>query len=228
LIARRTKTASAAALGSLAAVPRRSRGASYSGQRLALLLLLCGASATAGCYLTLDTDALEAKAAGSPSDAGTEGSEGNDGGSGKHFTTSLDTPPIELDLDGVDTTRDPCVATTQQARQILTTHCSECHAPPGAAAGFSSILDFPTLITLRSATAKDPVTGEFVRLVVPGQPEKSRVYLRARNGEMPPTRPPSERQLPRPTTSSISVLHTWIRSCLGSDNSGSEPPAGTQ
>jgi hypothetical protein len=216
LIARRTN------IVRLAALPRQSSGVSNPGQRLALLLLLCGASVTAGCYLTLDGEELDAKSAGSASDAGTASDAGDEG-----FTTSLDTPPIELDFEGVNTTRDPCVATTQQARQILTTHCSECHSPPGAAAGFSSILDFPTLITLRSATAKDPETGEFVRLVVPGQPEKSRVYLRARNGEMPPTRPPSERQLPRPTISSISVLRTWILSCLGND-SGNAPPAGTQ
>jgi hypothetical protein len=178
------------------------------GQRLALLLLWSGASAATGCYLTLDSDELDAKSAGAVVDAGA----GSDAGEGEGFTTSLDTPPIELE-DGT-TTRDPCVATTRQAREILTTHCAECHSPPGAAAGFSSILDFPTLITLRSATAKDPDTQDFARLVIPGQPEKSRLYLRARNGEMPPTRPPTERQLPRPTTSDVSVLRTWIQSCL--------------
>jgi len=62
-------------------------------------------------------------------------------------------------------------------------------------------------------------------LLIPGQPEKSRLYLRARNGEMPPTRPPSERQLPRPTTSSLSVLRTWIQSCLGNYDSPAAPPA---
>jgi mono/diheme cytochrome c family protein len=180
-----------------------------SGQRLALLL--SGVGLMAGCYLTLDTDELDAKAAGEPVEA--DAGPGAAGSSG--FTTSLDTPAIEL-ADGT-TTRDPCVATTRQAREILTTHCAECHAPPGAAAGFQSILDVPTLITLRSATARDPETNELVRLLIPGQPEKSRLYLRARNGEMPPTRPPSERQLPRPTTSDISVLRTWIQSCLPQD-----------
>src|SRR5262245_61322084 len=137
-----------------------------------------------GCYLTLDQEALDAKAAGVQVDAG-PAVESGDGG-GEEFTTSLDTPAIELDFDGVATTRDPCVATTQQARQILTTNCSECHAPPGAAAGFSSILDFPTLVNVTSATVRDPITNEPVRLVIPGQPEQSRLYLRVRNGEMPP------------------------------------------
>jgi hypothetical protein len=56
--------------------------------------------------------------------------------------------------------------------------------------------------------------NQLQRLVIPGEPEKSRLYLRVRNGEMPPTRPPSERQVPRPTISSISVLRSWIGSCL--------------
>jgi hypothetical protein len=196
-----------------------------SGQRLAqlLLLLLSGTGITSGCYLTLDTDELDAKAAGVVSDAGTSESDAED-----PFTTSLDTPAIEIEVNGlITTTRDPCVATTQKARQILTTYCSECHAPPGAAGNFSSILDFPTLITLRSATAKDPETMDPVRLLIPGQPEKSRLYQRARSGEMPPMRPPSEPQLRRPTISSISLLRTWIQSCLGNDPV-SAAPAGPQ
>jgi len=164
----------------------------------------------AGCYLTLDKDELDAKAGGVEVELAAELAA--DAGA-EVFTTSLDTPPIEL-ADGT-TTRDPCVATTQQAREILTKYCSECHAPPGAAAGFSSVLDFPALITLRSATARDPDDmNQLQRLVIPGEPEKSRLYLRVRNGEMPPTRPPSERQVPRPTISSISVLRSWIGSCL--------------
>lgn len=195
---------------------------SSAGQRLACLLLCCSASVTAGCSLTLDGDELDAKSAGLVVDAGPPESAAE----GETFTTSLDTPPIELD-DGT-TTRDPCVATTRQARQILTTHCAECHSPPGAAAGFSSVLDFPTLITLQSATAKDPGTQDFARLVIPGDPEKSRLYQRARNQEMPPTRPPTERQLPRPTTSDVSVLRTWIQSCLANPTSGSAAPTGMQ
>jgi len=181
-------------------------------------LLLSGTSVLAGCYLTLDSDELDAKSAGVVVDAG-PGAQGS-----PEFTTSLDTPPIELPDDKF--TRDPCVATTQQAREILTTNCAECHSPPGAAAGFSSVLDFPTLITLRSATAKDPDTQEPMRLVIPGQPEKSRLYQRARTGEMPPIRPPSERQLRRPTISDISVLRTWIQSCLASY--GSDVVTGAQ
>ncbi|MEO8178642.1 MAG: hypothetical protein ABI895_07405 [Deltaproteobacteria bacterium] len=185
-------------------------------------MLLSSTSILAGCYLTLDSDELDAKSAGVVVDAGpaAEGSLG--------FTTSLDTPAIELDLEGTRTTRDPCVATTQQAREILTKNCAECHAPPGAAAGFNSVLDFPTLITLRSATAKDPDTQELVRLVIPGQPEQSRLYQRARSGEMPPTRPPSERQLTRPTISDISVLRTWIQSCLVIYGSDVVAPTGAQ
>jgi len=186
-------------------------------------LLSCAASA--GCYLTLDKNELDSKAAGDRrADAGA--SQGDAGGpsEGPRFTTSLDTPAIEL-ADGT-TTRDPCVATTEQARDILTAYCAGCHAPPGTAGGFSSILDFPTLITLRSSTVKDS-TGEFARLVIPGQPDKSRLYLRARNDEMPPVRPPTEPQLPRPTISSVSLLRTWIQRCLGNYDAPAASPGGT-
>jgi hypothetical protein len=186
--------------------------------------LLVVLSASSGCYLLLDTDELDSKAAGvqTPTDV-------ESGDAGPEFTTSLDTPAIELDFDGERTTRDPCVATTQQATEILTTYCSECHAPPGSAAGFSSILDFPALVNARSGTVRDPVTDEPVRLLIPGQPEQSRLYLRARSGEMPPRRDPSLPQLRRPTISSISVLRTWILSCLASYPAApAAPPASSQ
>lgn len=178
----------------------------------ALLALLIGGSS---CYLALDSDELDAKGAGvSAPDAGAAPAEGA-ASEADEFTTSLETPAIELDLEGIATTRDPCVATTRQATEILTSYCSECHAPPGAAGGFSSILDFPTLLNARSTTQRDAVSNEPVRLLIPGLPEQSRLYLRARSGEMPPRRDPALPQLPRPTTSALSVLHTWIESCLG-------------
>ncbi|MEY2931398.1 MAG: hypothetical protein RL033_2147 [Pseudomonadota bacterium] len=187
-----------------------------------LLALLSGG---AGCYLTLDDEELDAKGAGVTTDAGAAAGEGA-ASAADEFTTSLDTPPIELDVEGEVTTRDPCVATTLQAREILTTYCSECHAPPGAAGGFASILDFPTLINARSTTQRDPVTNEAVRLLIPGSPEQSRLYLRARTGEMPPRRDPALPQLARPTVSSLSVLRTWISSCVGSAQPApAAPPA---
>lgn len=175
-------------------------------------------SSTLGCfYASLDSESLDAKAAGrdasndSRPDAGRASTPTGAGG----YTTSLETPTIEL-ADG-STTKDPCVQTTAQATAILTKDCAPCHAPPGNAANFHSILDFTRLVTLQSSTQKDPFTGQFVRLVVPGDPDRSRVYLRILNGEMPPTFDASLPQLPRPTFSDLSLLRTWIQSCLGSD-----------
>jgi hypothetical protein len=176
-----------------------------------LWLGIC-ASSVLGCfYASLDTDALDSKAAGPA--APVESAE-PDAGSG--YTVSLDTPSIELDFEG-GTTRDACVATTEQARAILQRNCGGCHAPPAAMGGFRSILDFPVLVTLTSSTLRDPITGAPVRLVIPGDPDGSRVYRRAAAGEMPPTRDASLPPLPRPTISDVSVLRQWIKDCLPQD-----------
>jgi hypothetical protein len=182
------------------------------------LLPVCVVSSFGCFYANLDTESLDAKAAGrvassdSRPDAGRVSSPTTGAGG---YTTALETPPIEL-ANGTTTT-DPCVQTTAQATAILTQDCAPCHAPPGNAANFHSILDFARLVTLRSSTQKDPYTGEYVRLVVPGDPDRSRVYLRISAGEMPPTFDASLPQLPRPTFSDLSLLRTWIQSCLGSD-----------
>lgn len=170
----------------------------------------------AGCfYATLDHDELQAKADGTSAEASETDVKSAalqpDAGAG--YTVALDTPPIELDFEG-ETTRDPCVVTSQQARAVLERHCAGCHAPPAGMGGFRSILDFPTLVTLTSNTQRDPVTNEPVRLVIPGDPDNSRVYRRVAGGEMPPARDASLPQLPPPTTSEISILREWIESCL--------------
>jgi hypothetical protein len=176
--------------------------------RRLLGLGLCATNALGCFYASLDTDALDSKAAGPEAPVA---SAEPDAGSG--YTVSLDTPSIELDFTG-DTTRDSCVATTEQARAILERNCSGCHAPPAAMGGFRSILDFPVLVTLTSSTLRDPVTGDPVRLVIPGDPDGSRLYRRAAGGEMPPTRDASLPPLPRPTISDVSVLRQWIDECL--------------
>jgi hypothetical protein len=176
---------------------------------------LATVSSNLGCYYLLDSEELDSKGDHVARGVG-DGEAPADAGGGSDnlgFSTSLDTPAIELDDRGT-TTRDPCVATTLQAREILTENCSECHAPPGAAGGFNSILDFPTLMTATSGTVTDPITGEPVRLLIPGQPDQSRLYVRVQRGEMPPLGDPSLSRRPRPTTSAISILRTWISSCL--------------
>jgi hypothetical protein len=183
---------------------------------------LC-AFAALGCFsATLDHDELDAKASGVEATVESlDPATAADAGPG--YTVSLDTPPIELDFEGEDTTRDPCVATTEQARAILERNCSGCHAPPAGMGGFRAILDFPVLVTATSSTQRNPVTGEPVRLVVPGDPEGSRLYRRAAAGEMPPMRDASLPALPRPTISDISVLREWIESCLPTDPAPAPP-----
>jgi hypothetical protein len=179
---------------------------------LGSLAVLLSTSGALGCFYVLDSSEVDAKASGLSPSTGPVDAGGSPEG---QYTTSLDTPPIELDFDGIDTTRDPCVATTLQAREILQLNCSECHAPPGAAGGFTSVLDLPALLQARSSTVRDPLTNEPVRLLVPGAPEQSRLYVRVKGGEMPPRRDPSLPQLRRPTTSDVSLLHSWISNCLG-------------
>jgi hypothetical protein len=175
---------------------------------------LLGLSSALGCFsATLDQDELDAKAAGASTASGTQAEAALQADAGAGFTVALDTPPIELDFDG-EATRDPCVATTRQATTILRQHCAGCHAPPAGMGGFRSILDFPTLVTLTSNTQRDPATNEPVRLLIPGDPESSRVYRRVAGGEMPPSRDASLPQLPSPTTSDVSILREWIASCL--------------
>jgi hypothetical protein len=173
-------------------------------KRLSALAALALASALSCFYARLDTEALESKAGASATstDAGADAAV-----EPKTYTTSLETPPIELEDGG--TTRDPCVQTSAQVTEILTENCSRCHAPPASMGSFQSILDFPKLVTLRSNSVKDPVTGVPVRMLVPGDPDASRVYRRAAGNEMPP-----QNATPRPTLSDISVLRTWIQSCL--------------
>jgi hypothetical protein len=173
-------------------------------KRLSVLVALALVNALGCFYARLDTDALDSKAAGSA----TPGTSRADAGvEPKTYTTSLATPPIELEDGG--TSSDPCVQTTRQATAILTENCSRCHAPPASMGSFQSILDFPKLVTLRSNSVKDPVTGVPVRMLVPGDPDGSRVYRRPAGNEMPP-----QGATPRPTTSEISVLRTWIQNCV--------------
>jgi hypothetical protein len=179
---------------------------------------LCSSSALGCFYATLDHDELDAKAAGSREEAAAQA----DAGSG--YTVALDTPAIEVDFEG-DTTLDSCVATTNQARAILERNCAGCHAPPAAMGGFRSILDFPVLVTLTSSTQRDQASGEFVRLVVPGDPDGSRLYRRVAGNEMPPMRDASLPPLPRPSISDVSVLRQWIEACLPQDpTSPAVPP----
>jgi hypothetical protein len=138
-------------------------------------------------------------------------------------TTALQTPDIELDFEGKRKTTDPCVATTEQAKDILTTSCAGCHGGgPAAMQGqppFDCVLDFEKLKTKVSDTVKDPRdSSKPMRFLIPGDPDDSRLYVRVAHGEMPPPLPFGVKDIPRPTISDISVLREWILNCMGGPN----------
>lgn len=140
------------------------------------------------------------------------------GDSGDDSEVLLDTPPI--DLPGGGTTDDPCEVTTAQAMEILDTTCGSCHGggSPGARQGqppFDYVLDVDKLIAARSESVPDPDDPSLgMRFLIPGDPEGSRLYARIVAGEMPPDVPVGLPEIPLPTVSDMSVLYTWINSCV--------------
>lgn len=130
-----------------------------------------------------------------------------------------ETPPIQT-ADGL--TQDPCVQTLQQALRIRKRDCASCHAPPAAMGAFAFVLEDDRLITARSANPQVlDAAGMPQRLVIPGDADNSRLYQRilhteaAPEGQMPPLNTdPTLPQGSRPSVSDISVLRTWIETCL--------------
>src|SRR4051812_48887594 len=85
---------------------------------------------------------------------------------------------------------DPTLAA--RAVGVLKTHCHRCHGQDGAVeGGFNYILDRDKLVARRK--------------VVPGQPERSPLYIRVVKGRMPP---PEEKV--RPTPAEVEILQRWI------------------
>ena len=70
------------------------------------------------------------------------------------------------------------------------------------------------MVSMVSATAKDPQTKKPARFLVPGDPDHSRIYLRTLHGEMPPPDIIGLPANPRPSVSDLSVLRHWIESCV--------------
>ena len=133
-------------------------------------------------------------------------------------TPALDTPPIEL--PGGGTTHNPCDRTSPQAQIILRTYCAGCHGgeAPSEDKGhppFDFVLDLARLTTTRCASVPDPHDpSQGMLFVAPGDPESSRIYLRMRDNEMPPTPLGGTDPLPRPSISEVSVMYTWIKNCV--------------
>jgi hypothetical protein len=138
---------------------------------------------------------------------------------------ALQTSAIEL-ADG-GTASDACQATTRDAAAILEQNCARCHGGdnPGARQGtppFDCVLDTDRLVTMVSATVKDPLSMQPARFLMPGAPDRSRIYLRPLNGEMPPPDIIGLPANPRPSVSDLSVLRQWIASCVPQSDSQDE------
>jgi hypothetical protein len=78
-----------------------------------------------------------------------------------------------------------------QARAVLQTHCASCHGADGKAkGGFDYVLDRERLVNRNK--------------VVPGKAAQSQLFLRVRDGEMPPVGRKA------PSADEIAVLERWI------------------
>jgi hypothetical protein len=175
-----------------------------------LLHCVLFALAAAGCFQELDSRAARATNETIPIRE-------------DFHTVDLETPAIGITSgDNGMTTDNPCEATSFQVGEILKRNCAGCHGGgPGQNLGqpaFDYVLNVSKMLTAVSTSVKDPETKEPVHFLVPGEPEKSRVYVRVFQREMPPR---DVVGLPennnRPTVSDISVIHHWISNCLAKE-----------
>jgi formylglycine-generating enzyme required for sulfatase activity len=89
--------------------------------------------------------------------------------------------------------KDKATELAQKARRILRANCYRCHGQDGnVEGGFNFVLDRRQLVARRG-------------MVVPGNPAKSRLFRRVRDGEMPP-----EEEKTRPTEDDAATLKAWI------------------
>jgi hypothetical protein len=129
----------------------------------------------------------------------------------------LATPVIYLPDGG--TTSDPCDDIEAQSVAIRQTYCAACHASPASQGGLGFVLDDEQLAGAYSQTAVLPDGGP-QRLLIPGDPNDSRLYQRAAAGlsgstaGMPPLALPGYPAIPRPSVADVSVLYGWIVACV--------------
>ncbi len=133
------------------------------------------------------------------------------------------TPPIYL-ADG-STTVDPCVEIEEAANAVRQTYCATCHQAPADQAGINFMLDDAQLAGALSQSATDDA-GKPLRLVVPGDPLHSYLYMRVAQGlgggqgGMPPLTMPGYPTIARPTAADLSVLYAWIVACVPGTDAG--------
>ncbi|MBX3251358.1 MAG: hypothetical protein KF901_29545 [Myxococcales bacterium] len=100
-------------------------------------------------------------------------------------------PDRETDTGGGDRTPLRCETEASRARSVLEAHCTSCHGPATATAGFG--------------VAHDAEAMREAGFVVPLAPSESRVYLRLASGSMPPATVAR-----RPTDAEIRDVAAWI------------------
>jgi hypothetical protein len=173
------------------------------------------AFALVGCFQELNAGA--ASGSSTAADAGDDAPDTGAVSDAPVPTAIVDGTPMELPDGGM--ADDPCMVTVDQARQIRETYCAACHAPPAKMGGFDFVLDDAKLKSAVSSTVFDDA-GKPLRFLVPGDPDRSRIYHRIVAGEMPPTQAPPLPPNPAPTVSDLSVLRTWITACCGPSEQG--------
>jgi serine/threonine-protein kinase len=84
-----------------------------------------------------------------------------------------------------------------QALAVLTKHCYRCHGENGSTeGGFNYVLDHEKLLARKK--------------VIPGDPDRSKLFKKIKKGEMPPEDDPEARTKGRPTEAEIAFLQQWI------------------
>jgi hypothetical protein len=133
------------------------------------------------------------------------------------------TPAINLVNDNQNgQATDPCIKTQQESMQIRQTYCAGCHG--SGAATYDFVLDDKKLTCTPSLANKTWSDGTPKRFIVPGNPERSWLYLRARVGladsqsvaGMPPPGGAGLDAPLRPSISEIGILRAWIYCLAGS------------
>lgn len=188
--------------------------------RAVTLLLPCALLGVACLQLQpLNNDAASGSADGTTSEPTKKACTANEiaVSGGQCLPYDPNTPPIEL--GGGRTTDDPCRRTLERSLEIRQVYCGDCHGggPGQNLGGFHTILDDTQLVTAVSSSAKDDA-GAPQRMLVPGDPDSSRVYqlviALGKPSQMPPIAPPTIKPNPMPTIADLSVLRSWVL-CLG-------------
>jgi hypothetical protein len=202
-----------------------------------------GGSAPTGSSGSASTGKGGAPATGS---GGAPGTSGGPPDEPETFSTVLETPPIEFTLpDGTpSSTTDPCESMSAQVTTRLLKNCAGCHGgrTDGERRGqppFDYVLNNEKLIAARSSSVPDPlappanqipgtVSFQGMRFLVPGDPDHSRIYVRAKAGVtgidaggMPPADVvglPANKN--RMTVSDVSLIRQWILDCVEEPEGG--------